>query len=213
MNPLLDGILRFQRDVFPHHQRRFEALVQGQKPPVLFVTCSDSRIDPSMITQSSPGELFIVRNAGNIVPPWGSGDGSTAAALEYAVEMLHVTDIVVCGHMHCGAITTLVDGSPLTDLPAVEAWLRLAEPTKRILKRTCSHLAGEALVNRAIEHNALHQLANLRTHPAVAARLSEGTLRLHAWVYDFGAGEVHAYDAETDSFVRVQALAVEPAAP
>lgn len=212
MNPLLEGILRFQRDVFPFHQSRFQDLTQGQQPPILFITCSDSRIDPHMITQAKPGELFIVRNAGNIVPPWGTGDGSTAAAIEYAVEVLGVQHVIVCGHAHCGAMSALLNPDSLKELPAVKAWLRLAEPTRRVMKRRFAGLEGEARLEATIEQNALLQLANLRTHPSVAARLDDGTLALHAWVYQIGTGAICAYDPDQDGFQPMGRVASTEAA-
>jgi carbonic anhydrase len=194
MRSILRGIAHFRRHVYPDQAARFKDLTHGQSPEILFITCSDSRIDPSLITQSEPGELFIVRNAGNLIPPWGSGDGSTAAAIEYAVEALNVQHIVVCGHAHCGAMAALHKPESLENLPAVRRWLSLAEPAKRYMQRNHPHLTGEDRLNKTIERNALIQLDNLRTHPSVAAKIAEGSLELHAWVYDIGQGEIREWD-------------------
>jgi carbonic anhydrase len=167
---------------------------------VLFITCSDSRIDPTLITQSEPGELFIVRNAGNIVPPWGSGDAGSAAAIEYAVDALHVKHVVVCGHAHCGAMAALFDEASLEPLPAVRQWLQFAEATRRTVRKAHADATPDQRLRIAIEHNALHQLDNLRTHPAVAARMRSGSLSLHAWVYDIGPGSILTWDAAGGAF-------------
>jgi carbonic anhydrase len=206
MNPLLDGVLRFKRLVYPDRAPLFRSLAKGQSPDVLFITCSDSRIDPTLITQSEPGDLFIVRNAGNIVPPWGSGDTGSAAAIEYAVDALHVKHVVVCGHAHCGAMAALFDDQALEPLPAVRSWLQFAEATRRTLRKSHADVSPEQRLRIAIEHNALHQLDNLRTHPAVAARVREGTLALHAWVYDIGPGSILTWDAADGAFRDVSGI-------
>ncbi len=200
MNPLFDGVQRFKRLVYPDRALLFRDLARGQSPEVLFITCADSRIDPNLITQSEPGQLFIVRNAGNMVPPWGTGDGSTASAIEYAIEVLNVKHVVVCGHAHCGAISALLREDGVPGLPAVSDWLRHAEATRRFVARKHGHCTGEEQLRIAIEHNAKHQLDNLRTHPAVASRLSDGALQLHAWVYDIGPGSVLTWDATSGAF-------------
>lgn len=184
---LSTGVSRFQQERFPELSDHFSALAEGQSPPVLFVTCSDSRIDPSLITQTLPGELFVLRNAGNLVPPHEAAQHGSASAVEYAVAALGVGHIVVCGHSGCGAMGALVQGPEATaTLPAVGAWLEHAAPT-------AEHLSGRELadpVPEAIRHNVVQQLDNLRTHPCVAAALEAGELQLHGWVYDIGTGEV-----------------------
>src|SRR4051812_32800007 len=118
MQKLVDGIHHFQQNIFSSHERLFKRLVKGQNPLALFITCSDSRIDPMLLTQADPGELFIMRNAGNIVPPYGAVRGGEAATIEYAVSVLAVKEIIVCGHSHCGAMNALLQPDLLTKLPA-----------------------------------------------------------------------------------------------
>lgn len=203
MQKLIQGLHQFQAHVFSSQRELFERLAQGQRPDALFITCSDSRINPNLLTQTGPGELFILRNAGNIIPPYGAANGGEGATVEFAVAALGVKDIIVCGHSHCGAVKGLLNPDGLTELPAVAAWLSHAEATRRIVKENYAHLCGEACLSAAIEENVLVQLENLRTHPCVASRLARGELKLHGWVYNFERGEVYAYDPEQGQFLPI----------
>lgn len=200
MQKLVQGIHRFQRSVFRSEREMFERLAKGQNPETLFITCSDSRINPNLLTGTLPGELFILRNAGNIVPAFGALRGGEAATLEYAVSVLGVQDVVVCGHSACGAMGALLDEASVANLPAVKDFLYHAESTRQIVRTNYAHLSHEDQVNVAIQENVLVQLENLRTHPAVAARLARGDLGLHGWVYKIGTGDVFAYDSSAGQF-------------
>ncbi|MCP4172289.1 MAG: carbonic anhydrase [Fuerstiella sp.] len=205
MQKLVEGVHQFQRVVFSSKKHLFEALAGGQQPLALFITCADSRIDPSLLTQTDPGELFVLRNAGNIVPPYGAVDGGEAATIEYAVEVLGVNNIIVCGHSHCGAMAGLLDPSQLTKLPAVRAWLRHSESTCRIVDENNLHVDSPVdRLDAAVEENVLVQLDHLRTHPAVAAALRRNVLDLHGWVYRFETGEVFGYHSGERQFVPVE---------
>ncbi len=193
MSDLIAGVRQFQHDVFPEHRELFEQLAAGQSPETMFITCSDSRVDPFLLTQSRPGELFVVRNAGNIVPRFEAGAGADAAAIEYAVNALHVSAIIICGHSGCGAMTALVDPSHLTNLPTVAQWLRHASRVRKSLQNAHALDAADAL-QRAIEINVVVQLAHLRTHPSVAAAEEAGRLKLAGWIYDIPTGQVTEYD-------------------
>jgi carbonic anhydrase len=201
MQKLIDGIHRFQRDVFRTRQAFFESLANGQSPETLFITCSDSRVNPNLITQTEPGELFIMRNAGNIVPPYGSSQGGEAATIEYAVDVIGVRDVIICGHSHCGAMTAVLAPDSCRNLPAVTAWLSHAEATRRIIRDSYQHLNGDALVSATVQENVLVQLENLQTHPCVASRLRSGRLTLHAWVYKIQTGQVFTYLPDKGQFV------------
>lgn len=201
MQKLIQGIHQFQCEAFRPLQGLFAQLAHGQNPETLFITCSDSRIDPNLLTQSYPGDLFILRNAGNIVPPHGAATGGEGATIEFAVAGLGVKDIIVCGHSHCGAIKGLLDPILVEKLPTVRAWLGHAETTRRIMMENYTHLTGDRLLTAAVEENVLVQLENLRTLPTVAARLVKGDLHLHGWVYKIETGEVFAYDPESGQFV------------
>lgn len=197
MRKLLKGLHQFQTNYFSSHREMFEELSHGQHPRILFITCSDSRIDPNLITQTQPGELFIIRNVGNIIPPYGATTGGEGAAIEYAIEALGIKDIVVCGHSHCGAIKGLLQLGNLTEqMPLVYEWLKYAEATRRIIKENYQDFEGEALLNAAIEENVLTQIENLRTYPAIHSKLYKGHLNIHAWVYKIESGGVVVYSTE-----------------
>jgi carbonic anhydrase len=198
---LVAGVHRFRHGVFRQQQELFERLSHGQDPQTLFITCSDSRIDPNLITHTAPGDMFVLRNAGNLIPAFGGAAGGEVATIEYAVTGLEVRDIVVCGHAHCGAMKALLNAQSLAEMPAVAEWLKHAEATRRIIRSKYSHLTGEQLLDAAIEENVLMQLENLQTHPSVAVALADDKLKLHAWVYDIASGEVFAYDEEAEQFM------------
>ena len=203
MQRLIQGIHQFQQDGFGKLQTLFQELAHGQNPETLFITCSDSRIDPNLLTRSNPGDLFILRNAGNIVPPHGAVKGGEAATIEFAVAALGVKDVIICGHSHCGAMKGLLEPDGVKELPAVAEWLSHAEATKRIMRENYSHLEGKALLTATIEENVLVQLENLRTLPSVGSRLKRGEIRLHGWVYKIETGEVFAFDVQTGQFVPI----------
>jgi carbonic anhydrase len=203
MQKLIQGIHEFQEQDFAPLQGLFERLAKGQNPETLFITCSDSRIDPNLLTRSKPGELFILRNAGNIVPPHSATSGGEAATIEFAVAALGVKDIIICGHSHCGAMLGLLKPEQVATLPAVSSWLSHAEMTRRIMLDNYRHLEGERLVMATVQENVLVQLENLRTLPAVGSRLVRGDLHLHGWVYKIETGEVFAYDSESGQFVSL----------
>lgn len=208
MQKLIRGLHHFQQHVFRPQREFFENLAKGQRPEVLFICCSDSRINPNQLTQTGPGELFIVRNAGNIVPPHSHDPGGEAATIEYAVEALGVTDIIVCGHSRCGAMKAIVEPHLLESMPIVKVWLDNAETTRRIIQRSYAHLTGDELLDVAVAENVLVQIEHLRTQPAVAAALARGAVRLHAWVYTIESGEVYAYDPEHGEYERLEGTLV-----
>jgi carbonic anhydrase len=200
MQKLVEGVHTFQQKIFRSYQEFFTRLANGQSPEALFITCSDSRIDPNLLTQTRPGDLFIVRNAGNIVPAFGAVYCGEAATIEYALTILGVRDIVVCGHSDCGAMKALVDPNSCAELPALMKWLEHAEATRRILSFKYPDLDGLERLETAIQENVLVQLEHVRTHPAVAAALARRTVHLHGWIYRIDTGEVFAYDPGTEQF-------------
>ncbi|MDH6135756.1 carbonic anhydrase [Kitasatospora sp. MAA4] len=202
MKELAAGVNRFQRDVYPARAALFAQLATTHRPPALFISCSDARVVPELITQREPGELFVIRTAGNLVPPYAPGADGVAASIEYAVGVLGVTDVIVCGHSGCGAMTALAAGSDLTELPAVADWLRHAEASKARTDAG-SHPAGAETVAALIRDNVLSQLANLRTHPSVVRALAREQLTLHGWVYDIASGAVAELDATSGQFAEL----------
>lgn len=206
MLKLITGLHHFQSRVFESHHELFERLAQGQNPDVLFITCSDSRINPNLITQTHPGDLFILRNAGNIIPPFGAANGGEGATIEFAVAALGVKDIIVCGHSLCGAVKGLLDLESIKNLPSVISWLSHAEATRRIVEENYKDagLTEEQCLNVAIQENVLVQLENLKTHPAVAVKLARGDINLHGWTYKIETGQVFSYDSNTGQFDEIK---------
>ncbi|MEY4917539.1 MAG: carbonic anhydrase [Verrucomicrobiota bacterium] len=206
MQRLIEGVHKFQTDQFGNYRKLFRKLSQeGQNPHTLFITCSDSRVLAELITQSKPGDLFVVKNVGNIVPPAGvTGDtNSTAAAIEFAVENLRVSDIVICGHSQCGAISALLGQTRVgDDLPHLRDWLKLAAPVLETLKKDYAHLKlPSEIETAAAEENVLFGLDNLHSYQCVQKRLADGTLRLHAWFFTIATAELFAFDPESRQFV------------
>jgi carbonic anhydrase len=197
MKKLFAGLHKFQTNYFKEHRDLFEHLGHEQYPRALFITCSDSRIDPNLLTQTEPGELFIIRNAGNIIPPYGATNGGEGAAIEYAVQALEIKQIIVCGHSNCGAMKGLLQLGKLADeMPLVYDWLKHAEATRRLIKDNYQGYEGEELLNATIEENVMTQLDNLRTYPIIHSKLHKGEITLHAWVYKIETGEVFVYGME-----------------
>jgi carbonic anhydrase len=203
MQKLIQGIHKFQDEVFSGKADLFKKLEKGQNPEVLFITCSDSRIDPNLITQTVPGELFIIRNAGNIVPSYTSHPSGETATIEFAIDGLGVKDIVICGHSKCGAMNAILKPNLVENLPAMKSWLQNAQTTKRIIFDHYKHLEGDALLMATIEENVLMQLEHLKTHPAVATKLARNEIRLHGWVYKFETGQIFNYESSSGQFVEL----------
>jgi carbonic anhydrase len=206
MQRLIEGVHKFHNDEFGNYRKLFRKLSQeGQNPHTLFITCSDSRVLAELITQSKPGDLFVVKNVGNIVPPANvTGDtNSTAAAIEFAVEILHVSDIVICGHSQCGAISAMLGESPPgNSLPHLRDWLHLAAPVLDTLKKDYAHLhEASEKETAAAEENVLFGLDNLHSYRCVQERLMDGTLRLHGWFFQIATAYLFAYDPETKQFL------------
>lgn len=197
------GVVKFQSEVFPQKRELFEQLSLGQAPEALFITCSDSRIETAMITQTEPGELFICRNAGNIVPPHTSHTGGMTASIEFAVAALNVPHIVVCGHTECGAMKGAMAPEGLDGLPHVREWLGYSKAAVDIVNELGRDLNDTERMALLLQQNVVLQLQHLRTHPTVAMRLAKGDLQLHGWVYDIKTGDVSAYDEKADQFSPV----------
>ena len=206
MQKLILGIQRFQNLVVLPNQGFFERLAGGQSPMAMFITCSDSRINPNQLTQTEPGELFILRNVGNIIPPSGTSNNGEAAAVEFAVEGLGIRDIIVCGHTHCGAMKGLLDLPSIKTMQHVRKWLRHAEATQQIVEENYKHLSGEARLMAATQENVLVQLKHLQTMPPVAAAMGRGELNLYGWMYKIDTGEVFQYDWGESQFRPLAAL-------
>ena len=202
MQDIIDGFLKFQRNAFPERAGLFKDLANQQSPRALFISCSDSRLVPELVTQREPGDLFVIRNAGNIVPSYGPEPGGVSASVEYAVAALKVSDIVICGHSDCGAMTAIATCKCLDHLPAVANWLRHAESAK-VINAARTHASDAKRLDDLVRENVVAQLANLKTHPSVALALEQGRLNLHGWVYDIESGCINALDGRTARFVSL----------
>jgi carbonic anhydrase len=212
MEKIVRGIHQFQSTLFEEHRELFARLSTGQQPDTLLITCSDSRIVPDLLTQTMPGELFVLRNAGNIIPPYGASAGGEGPTIEYAIAALKVRHVVVMGHSHCGAMKGLMHPEDLVSLPLVAAWLKHAEATARVVQECYTDLDDADLLNAAIKENVLVQLDNLRTYPAVAAKLAQSAITLHGWVYEIESGRIFAYDPSQARFIALSAEGILPAA-
>lgn len=213
MHKIIEGVLRFQRDVFPHKKHLFEKLATGQNPGVLFITCADSRVVPDLIMQTDPGDLFICRNAGNMVPPYGDVQGGVSATIEYAVRVLNVKHIIVCGHTDCGAMKGVMHPESVADLPTVKSWLAHGELARSVVKENYPGLSEEAELHVLTEENVIAQMDHLRTHPSVAPRLARGRLQLHGWVYNIQTGDVNAWDSGRSRFVPIEQYSILTSGP
>ena len=200
MQDIIDGFLKFQRSAFPERAGLFKDLANQQSPRALFISCSDSRLVPELVTQREPGDLFVIRNAGNIVPSYGPEPGGVSASVEYAVAALQVSDIVICGHSDCGAMTAIATCKCLDHMPAVAGWLRYAD-SGRVVNEARKHVDQPAKVASMVRENVIAQLANIQTHPSVRLALEEKRVALHGWVYDIESGCIQAFDGRTGKFV------------
>jgi carbonic anhydrase len=206
VDTILQGLKRFRKKVFPKHRELFRKLALQQRPTALFITCADSRIDPCLLTQTKPGELFLCRVIGNIVPRYPESIGGVSATIEYAVGVLGVPDVIVCGHTDCGVMKGVLNPEALKPLANVTAWLSHAEPAREALGKPEADVNDPEFLLALTERNVVEQLKNLTTHPSVAARLVQGNLKLHGWVYDIGRGIVTTYSSRKGRFIRVRTI-------
>jgi carbonic anhydrase len=214
MEHIIDGILRFQREVRPNSEALYRQLAISQSPQAMFIGCADSRVVPEIFTGQDPGSLFVVRNAGNIIPPSSTVPGGVTASIEYAVSVLGIPDIIVCGHSNCGAMTAILNGAQnLSKLPAVARWLHYADSALASVDTDYADAPVEARLDALVHENVLTQLDNLLTHPSVAEAIRNKQLRVHGWVYDIGSGRVDNYDARIQKFVPLTAESFADATP
>jgi carbonic anhydrase len=206
VDKILRGLKRFRKKVYPKHRELFKKLALQQRPTALFITCADSRIDPCLITQTKPGELFLCRVIGNIVPRYPESIGGVSATIEYAVGVLGVPDVIVCGHTDCGVMKGILNPAALKPLANVSAWLTHADPAREALVTPKSDLGDPEFLLKVTERNVIEQLKNLQTHPAVVGRRERGDLKLHGWVYHIGEGTVTTYSERTGKFSAIRTV-------
>lgn len=204
MEHVLERAALFRGQVFPAQSALYGRLASdGQSPKALMISCADSRVVPELITQAAPGDLFVTRNAGNIVPPFSTANGGVSSAVEYAIMALGVRDIVICGHSHCGAMKAFSTPEALGKMPNVAAWLRHAQAAHDVVCSAYHDLDSDEAVTATALENVVVQLNHLRTHPSVASAMARGELTLHGWFFDIETGTILAYDGRTERFVPV----------
>jgi carbonic anhydrase len=201
MQRLIDGHKRFLREVFPERKSHFHLLAEGQSPEWLFITCSDSRVVPDMVLGTEPGDLFITRNAGNVIPVTSHDVDGCTATIEYAVNVLKVRDAILCGHSDCGALKAALDKTALTGLPKAERWLHHVEAAFAHRQPLNPDDGDNAELASLIRGNVVAQLHNLRAQPAVERAMGEGRLRVHGWYYNIMTGRIEEYDERQKRFV------------
>jgi carbonic anhydrase len=211
---LIRGIVEFRTKVRPGYRETFARLALGQSPDALLIACSDSRVAPNLFASTEPGDLFVIRNPGNIIAPCGAdgfstSDESEAAAIEFSTMALNVSDIILCGHSECGAMRALVEGKRDLPAPHLYSWLRHAEGALQEIRGGVRMKGELALHNHLSQLNVLRQLDHLRTYPVVKERLDAGRLRLHGWWFDIAQAEVSAYEEQSGRFVIIDEAEAE----
>lgn len=202
MQKLVNGYLQFKQLGFKERQVLFENLSNSQNPEVLFITCSDSRIDPNLITQTEPGDLFVIRNAGNIVPPYTVESDGIVASVEFAVVGLGVKHIVVCGHSNCGAMKGALNSKGLTALPKVKSWLNYCSEAVSIIQSRERNFKSDEL-NSVTKENVLLQIRRLEQYPEISKRLTTGDIEIHGWIYEIGDGTIKCFNQEKQAFIEL----------
>ncbi|HEY2810437.1 MAG TPA: carbonic anhydrase [Rhabdochlamydiaceae bacterium] len=205
MKKLIKGIVEFRKNLTDEKRHLFAQLAVGQKPDVLFIGCSDSRVVPNLFASTEPGDLFVLRNMGNLVPPCSSSlqDASVSAAIEFSVYSLSVTDIVVCGHSECGAMQALVDGRDTLSCPHLKSWLKYGEAALRTFK--AGHTLNPSLSehNQVSQLNVLEQMQRIAEYPHVREGLEKKKLRIHGWWFDIAKADVYCYEKSLNQFVLI----------
>ncbi len=208
MQKLVNGIIDFRKRVLPTCREKFTELAKGQRPDTMFITCSDSRVAPNWFASTDPGDLFVIRNVGNLIPASGdggvtTGDGSELAAVEFAIENLGVSDIIICGHSDCGAMIAIADDQNLDRFPHLKSWLRNGEGGLKKLVQSGGLDSSLSRVNQLSQLNVLQQIENLKTYPLIKNRLSEGKLKVHGWWFDIAKADVYQFDHGPRKFTLI----------
>ena len=208
MKKLINGIVEFRRNVQDSYREAFGRLATGQSPDALFIACSDSRVAPNVFASTNPGDVFVLRNVGNLIPPCGidgvsASDESEAAAIEYAVQSLHVSNIIVCGHSECAAMRALVEDRNKVKTPNLKSWLRHGDPAMAQLRSGAVLDASLSEHNQLSQLNVLLQMEHVKSYPAVKQRLDEGHLVIHGWWFDLAKADVYAYEEAQNRFVLI----------
>lgn len=197
---IAQGVAKFQAEVFPAQREMFERLKHGQEPLAMFLTCADSRVNPNLVTQTEPGEIFIERNPGNMVPPYIEFVGGVTAGVEYAMLVLQVPVIVVCGHTDCGVMKALLHPEQVEGMPGVQKWMSHGFAARDRMLREFGGANEDEQLRHMTEFNVLGQIEHLKTHPSVRSRLLRGEIEIRGWVYDIGSGSIRQHNPASEEF-------------
>jgi carbonic anhydrase len=203
LTKVVEGVKKFQAEVYPAHREMFERLKSRQQPIAMFVTCADSRVVPNLFTQTGPGDIFIERNPGNLVPQYSEFVGGVSAGIEYGMLVLKVPLLIVCGHTDCGVMKGLLHSEQTRGLPGVQEWMRHASEARHRVMRDHSDATDEEKLRLITEYNVLAQIENLKSHPSVHSRVISGEVDIRGWVYDIGDGSIWAAEPESGRFARI----------
>ncbi len=203
MKKLIQGIVDFRKNLTEESRELFAKLALGQKPDSLFIACSDSRVVPNLFASTNPGDLFVLRNVGNLVPPASSEDASASAAIEFSVFALNISDIIVCGHSECGAMQALVKNADVQSCPHMMSWLKYGEESLNIVKKGGAINPTLSLHNQLSQVNVLQQIEHIKSYPFVRERLEKKTLRIHGWWFDIAHADVYCYEKELNQFILI----------
>ena len=202
---ITQGVARFQSEVFPAQREMFERLRLGQEPLAMFITCADSRVNPNLVTQTDPGEIFIERNPGNMVPPYVEFVGGVTAGVEYAMLVLKVPVIVICGHTDCGVMKALLHPEQVEGMPGVRLWMSHGFAARAQALRKFGDAPEEVQLRQITESNVLGQIEHLKTHPSVRSRMLRGEIEIRGWLYDIGDGSISQFNPANGRFERMGA--------
>lgn len=208
MKKLIQGIVEFRHNVQKDYREAFGRLAVGQSPDTLFIACSDSRVVPNTFASTNPGDLFVIRNVGNLIPPCGKrgvsiSDESEAAAIEFSISNLNISNIVVCGHSECAAMKALVANRERIKTPNLKSWLRHGDPAVEKLKTGCTLDASLSEHNQLSQLNVLLQIEHVCSYPAVQKRIADGTLSIQGWWFDIAHADVYAFEPDLNRFVLI----------
>jgi carbonic anhydrase len=200
---IVEGVKKFQAEVYPAQREMFERLKGRQQPIAMFIMCADSRLVPNLFTQTGPGDLFVERNPGNMAPQYSEFVGGVSAGVEYGMLVLKVPLVIICGHTDCGVMKGLLHSEQAQGLPAVQEWMRHASEARHRVMRDHSDAAEDEKLRLITEYNVLAQIENLKSHPSVHSRVASGEVAVHGWVYDIGDGSIWAADPQSGRFERI----------
>jgi carbonic anhydrase len=203
MKKLIQGIVDFRKSLTPENRTLFAQLALGQKPDALFIACSDSRVVPNLFASTNPGDVFVLRNIGNLIPPVGSQEASAQAAIEFAVFSLKISDIIICGHSECCAMQSLAEGFDSDHCPHLVSWLKYGEEAYHKVKKGFTINSKLSEHNQISQVNVLQQMEHVMSYPFVRERVEKNQLRVHGWWFDIAQADVYCYEPSLLQFVLI----------